>query len=73
MIYTFAPSIMIHIIFISYSSLVHRENNFPPVIARLGCKPCFYHDISVDIPVEFQKTCKMMFYLWQCKLRYSDI
>uniref|UniRef100_A0A8C3JD76 Secretory carrier-associated membrane protein n=1 Tax=Calidris pygmaea TaxID=425635 RepID=A0A8C3JD76_9CHAR len=26
--------------------------------------PCFYQDFSVDIPVEFQKTVKIMYYLW---------
>ena len=47
--------------------IVQRENNFPPLPAKFCCKPCFYHDISVEIPIEFQRTCKMMYYLWQCK------
>jgi len=41
------------------------ENNFPPLPAKFCCKPCFYHDISVDIPVEYQRLCRMMYYLWQ--------
>lgn len=41
------------------------EKNFPPLPACCCVGPCFYHDISVDIPVENQKTCKIMFYLWQ--------
>lgn len=44
---------------------VHRENNFPPLPAKFCPKPCFYHDIGIDIPIEFQKTCRMVFYLWQ--------
>jgi len=27
-------------------------------------QPCFYHDISVDIPLEFQKVVRIIFYLW---------
>jgi len=27
-------------------------------------QPCFYHDISVDIPLEFQKVVRTIFYLW---------
>jgi len=42
-----------------------RENNFPPLPSFFPLKPCFYHDISLEIPMESQKTCKIMFYLWQ--------
>uniref|UniRef100_A0A3B3CCF2 Secretory carrier-associated membrane protein n=1 Tax=Oryzias melastigma TaxID=30732 RepID=A0A3B3CCF2_ORYME len=41
-----------------------RKNNWPPLPENLPVGPCFYHDISVDIPVEFQKTVKIMYYLW---------
>ncbi|XP_065060081.1 secretory carrier-associated membrane protein 1-like [Rhopilema esculentum] len=44
---------------------VIRENNFPPLPKKFCPNPCFYHDISVDIPIEFQKTCRMVFYVWQ--------
>ena len=27
-------------------------------------QPCFYHDISVDIPLEFQKVVRTVYYLW---------
>eukprot|EP00794_Sanderia_malayensis_P009560 gene9560-10547_t len=44
---------------------VQRENNFPPLPSKFCPKPCFYHDISIDIPIEYQRTCRMVYYLWQ--------
>lgn len=44
-----------------------RKNNWPPLPEKLPVGPCFYHDIAVDIPVEFQKTVKIMYNLWMCK------
>ncbi|KAM4527488.1 secretory carrier-associated membrane protein 1-like [Odontesthes bonariensis] len=41
-----------------------RKNNWPPLPEKFPMGPCFYHDITVDIPVEFQKTVKIMYYLW---------
>jgi len=41
-----------------------RQNNFPPVPNFCPVQPCFYQDINVDIPVEFQKIVKHLFYLW---------
>lgn len=41
-----------------------RNNNWPPLPEKFPVGPCFYHDIAVDIPVEFQKTVKIMYYLW---------
>ncbi|KAK3727912.1 hypothetical protein QZH41_016367 [Actinostola sp. cb2023] len=43
----------------------YRENNFPPLPKWFKCKPCFYHDIQVDIPIEYQKTCRSLFVRWQ--------
>ncbi|XP_035234450.1 secretory carrier-associated membrane protein 1-like isoform X2 [Anguilla anguilla] len=48
----------------SLSASGGRKNNWPPLPEQLPVGPCFYHDISVDIPVEFQKTVKIMYYLW---------
>lgn len=44
-----------------------RKNNWPPLPEKFPVNPCFYHDITVDIPVEFQKTVKIMYYLWMCE------
>uniref|UniRef100_A0A2K6G2Y0 Secretory carrier-associated membrane protein n=1 Tax=Propithecus coquereli TaxID=379532 RepID=A0A2K6G2Y0_PROCO len=41
-----------------------RKNNWPPLPGNFPVGPCFYQDFSVDIPVEFQKTVKLMYYLW---------
>ncbi|XP_031564578.1 secretory carrier-associated membrane protein 2-like isoform X2 [Actinia tenebrosa] len=43
----------------------YRENNFPPFPKWCKCKPCFYHDIQVDIPIGYQKTCRLLFLRWQ--------
>ncbi len=43
--------------------------NFPPLPqwCPFGLKPCFYQDINIEIPVDFQKWVRMLFYLWLCK------
>uniref|UniRef100_A0A3P8RYA6 Secretory carrier-associated membrane protein n=1 Tax=Amphiprion percula TaxID=161767 RepID=A0A3P8RYA6_AMPPE len=48
----------------SFTALGGRKNNWPPLPEKFPVGPCFYHDITVDIPVEFQKTVKIMYYLW---------
>lgn len=48
----------------SLSASGGRRNNWPPLPEKFPVGPCFYHDITVDIPVEFQKTVKIMYYLW---------
>ncbi|XP_018608266.1 secretory carrier membrane protein 2, like [Scleropages formosus] len=41
-----------------------KENNWPPLPRCFPIKPCFYQDFAVEIPPEFQRVCKMMYYLW---------
>lgn len=41
-----------------------RRNNWPPLPDNLCVQPCFYHDISIDIPSEFQKIVQNLYYLW---------
>lgn len=44
-----------------------RQNNWPPLPKRFPIKPCFYQDFSEEIPPEYQRVCKMMYYLWMCE------
>ncbi|XP_036590388.1 secretory carrier-associated membrane protein 2 [Trichosurus vulpecula] len=41
-----------------------RPNNWPPLPSGCPIKPCFYQDFSAEIPADYQRTCKMMYYLW---------
>ncbi|NP_001296838.1 secretory carrier-associated membrane protein 3 isoform 1 [Mus musculus] len=43
-----------------------RQNNWPPLPSFCPVKPCFFQDISMEIPQEFQKTVSTMYYLWMC-------
>ncbi|XP_026867478.2 secretory carrier membrane protein 2, like isoform X2 [Electrophorus electricus] len=41
-----------------------KQNNWPPLPRFCPIKPCFYQDFSEEIPLEYQRVCKMMYYLW---------
>ncbi|KAM8860474.1 secretory carrier-associated membrane protein 2 [Synchiropus picturatus] len=41
-----------------------KENNWPPLPKRFPIKPCFYQDFAEEIPQEYQRVSKMMYYLW---------
>lgn len=44
-----------------------RRNNWPPLPEKCCFQPCFYQDIGVEIPSEFQKIVRQLYYLWMCK------
>ncbi|XP_005393590.1 PREDICTED: secretory carrier-associated membrane protein 2 isoform X1 [Chinchilla lanigera] len=46
------------------ASLNVRENNWPPLPTWCPVKPCFYQDFSTEIPADYQRICKMLYYLW---------
>lgn len=41
-----------------------RRNNWPPLPEQCCFQPCFYQDIQVDIPLEFQKIVRHLYYMW---------
>ncbi|XP_062998269.1 secretory carrier-associated membrane protein 2 [Elgaria multicarinata webbii] len=48
----------------SAAGFTPRQNNWPPLPKACPFKPCFYQDFSADIPSDYQRTCRMLYYLW---------
>eukprot|EP00066_Takifugu_rubripes_P018971 XP_011608237.1 PREDICTED: secretory carrier-associated membrane protein 2-like isoform X1 [Takifugu rubripes] len=41
-----------------------KENNWPPLPNFSPVKPCFYQDFEEEIPEEYRRICRRMYYLW---------
>ncbi|XP_034015752.1 secretory carrier membrane protein 2, like [Thalassophryne amazonica] len=41
-----------------------KENNWPPLPNLCPIKSCFYQDFQEDIPEDYRRICKRMYYLW---------
>lgn len=41
-----------------------RPHNWPPLPTIIPIEPCFYQDIEVEIPVQFQKTVTLTYYVF---------
>lgn len=41
-----------------------RPHNWPPLPTIIPIEPCFYQDIEVEIPVQFQKTVTLAYYVF---------
>ncbi|XP_032807903.1 secretory carrier-associated membrane protein 1-like isoform X3 [Petromyzon marinus] len=41
-----------------------RKNNWPPLPAKCPVGPCFYQDFAIDIPLDFQRTVRILYYMW---------
>ncbi|CAD5210148.1 unnamed protein product [Bursaphelenchus xylophilus] len=48
----------------SGGSRQQHQHNWPPLPSFVPVEPCFYQDIDVEVPVQFQETVKMVYYTY---------
>ncbi|XP_012274812.1 secretory carrier-associated membrane protein 5 [Orussus abietinus] len=46
------------------SSYIPSRNNWPPLPEKCCFQPCFQQDIDIEIPPDFQKIVRQLYYLW---------
>ncbi|XP_050533797.1 secretory carrier-associated membrane protein 1 isoform X1 [Daktulosphaira vitifoliae] len=46
------------------ASINVRQNNWPPLPKQCCYQPCFYLDINVEIPPDFQHVVRQLYYMW---------
>lgn len=69
---TKALVMMVILMWLSCFCLLVKENNWPPLPSFSPVKPCFYQDFEEEIPEEYRRICKRMYYLWMCTYAWLE-
>lgn len=67
-----ALMMVVILMWLSCLCLVVKENNWPPLPTFSPVKPCFYQDFEEEIPEEYRRICKRMYYLWMCTYAWLE-